>query len=275
MRILDFRAGKMTKRGLDLGDVGDVLSVVGPGALFGIGGAGLGSIIDMLAGTKRLWTTILGLTGLAGGVGLGSTGLFKSWFAAERGPEFPKKLSDIPAYAKIFRYIVFMRADPSAFKGSDHPIFRRLPEMDGEQLYCHLTQLGIAPNTLPGYRANPYVHNVAANLVSPTDPRQFAILHAAHFNLEVVPLQLCWNELDANQRNRLFSSLGAYREKLALNANDPTISKEADNEFNKLVKQLIEYGKKEHADALRILHQQHQMDVQEFAQQIQQVKQRP
>jgi len=45
MLILDFRTGKMTKLALDLGYV-PAMAI--PGALFGIGGAGLGSLIDML-----------------------------------------------------------------------------------------------------------------------------------------------------------------------------------------------------------------------------------
>jgi len=73
MLILDFRTGKMTKLALDFGDVA---SVAIPGALLGLGGVGLGSLIDMLAGTKRRWTTILGLTGLAGGAGLGGLGRY-------------------------------------------------------------------------------------------------------------------------------------------------------------------------------------------------------
>jgi len=68
MLILDFRTGKMTKLAFDFGYV---TSAAIPGALLGLGGAGLGSLIDMLAGTKRRWTTILGLTGLAGGAGVG------------------------------------------------------------------------------------------------------------------------------------------------------------------------------------------------------------
>jgi hypothetical protein len=58
----------MTKMALD---IADVAYVVGPGAALGLGGAGLGYLIDMLAGTKRRWTTILGLLGLVGGAGAG------------------------------------------------------------------------------------------------------------------------------------------------------------------------------------------------------------
>jgi len=40
----------MTKMALDLGDIASVLI---PGGVLGLGGAGLGYLIDQLAGTKR------------------------------------------------------------------------------------------------------------------------------------------------------------------------------------------------------------------------------
>jgi hypothetical protein len=73
MLILDFHTGKMTKLALELGDVA---YVVGPGAALGLGGAGLGYLIDMLAGTNRKWTKILGLLGLVGGAGAGGLGRY-------------------------------------------------------------------------------------------------------------------------------------------------------------------------------------------------------
>ena len=83
MLILDFRTGRMTKMAFDLGYIP---ATAIPGAFFGIGGAGLGSLIDMLAGTDRRWTKILGLLGLAGGAGLGGLGLH--WYKRENDPKY-------------------------------------------------------------------------------------------------------------------------------------------------------------------------------------------
>jgi hypothetical protein len=82
MLILDFRTGKMTKLAFDLGYI-PAMAI--PGALLGLGGAGLGSLIDMLAGTDRRWTKILGLLGLAGGAGAGGLGLH--WYKQYGTPE--------------------------------------------------------------------------------------------------------------------------------------------------------------------------------------------
>jgi len=79
----------MTKLALDFGDIAYVAV---PGALFGLGGAGLGSLIDMLAGTDRRWTKILGLLGLAGGAGAG--GLFR----------YLDKRSNTPA-GRLFQFL--------------------------------------------------------------------------------------------------------------------------------------------------------------------------
>ena len=86
MLILDFRTGKMTKLALDLGYV-PAMAI--PGALFGIGGAGLGYLIDTLAGTNRRWTKILGLLGLAGGAGLGALDRYMD--KRSRTPKIPKE----------------------------------------------------------------------------------------------------------------------------------------------------------------------------------------
>jgi len=73
MLILDFRTGKMTKLALNFGDIA---AVAAPGAFLGTLGAGFGSLVDMLAGTDRRWTKILGLLGLVGGAGLGGLSLY-------------------------------------------------------------------------------------------------------------------------------------------------------------------------------------------------------
>jgi len=73
MLILDFRTGKMTKIALDFSDAASALISAG---LLGLGGAGLGYLIDMRAGTGKRWTKILGLLGLLGGLGLGAYGRY-------------------------------------------------------------------------------------------------------------------------------------------------------------------------------------------------------
>ena len=266
----------------------DIASVAAPAAVLGAGGAGIGSIIDMLAGTKHRWTKILGLLGLAGGAGLGSAGLVKPLFAATKQElEFPEKLSDIPRYAGIYRYIVSMRLGPDTLKNADDPILqlfiKTVGSMDAKTLYNYFAWPGRTPsqtpdqalNQLPKYRSNPYHYNMLANIIPANDPRQFAILHATYLNLEMVPLQLCWNELDKNQRNQLFSHLERYREALASTADSSEISQDAENALETIKRLLIQSGKQANADALQILHNEHRTDAQELARQIQQVKQQP
>ena len=265
----------MTKLAFDLSNVASAAIL---GSLFGFGGAGLGSIIDMLAGTDRRWTKILSLLGLAGGVGVGGMGLLEPLFAARQWRKLPTKLSDIPDYVDDYRYIVAMRLDPSSFQQEvDHTLQAMIKAMNGESLYRYLYSMWPkqTPDQFSKHESSPYIYNAVAHLIPATDKRQFAIRHAAHLNLEMLPLQVCWKELDAGSRYQLFLDFAAYRDKLAPTADDAAINQEAENAFNTVVARLIQYGKTEHARALQILHDKHKMDVQELARQIQQGQRQP
>jgi len=261
MLILDFRTGKMTKLALDLIDVA---SVVGPGAALGLGGAGLGYLIDMLAGTKRRWTTILGLTGLAGGAGVGG------WlrYMYKQQLRFPEKVGDVTSYADKFIEIASKRLpeDQLQQNGTQR---NDIGKMEGTILFDQLAVPGLSPNSILASKPNPYSHSAFASLIPLNDRRQIAIRHAAYTNLEAVPLHLCWNELDADQRDQLFKYFRTYRDWLSLAADNPAIDPEAENAFSTVVQLLVRYGKGEHAKTLQELHGKHKANVQELAKQIQ------
>jgi len=282
MLILDFRTGKMTKLALNLGDV---VSVVGPGALFGIGGAWLGSIIDMLAGTKYRQIKTSSLTGLAGAAGLGSIGLaVPPQQGQQQGQQppppppstFPEKMEDVPRYVKAFRGIAFSRLDPEQLRGAVDPMLQHAVKgMDGKALYSYLTRSGQNSDEFGAYRPSPRALSVMASLLPDTDKRQFAIRHAAHLNLEMMPLQLCWNELDKNQRDTLFTYFRIYMDELAQTAEYPVISLQAKIALDAVRRLLNQYGKKEHAAILAALHNHHDADIQQFAHEIQQAQLQP
>jgi hypothetical protein len=264
----------MTKLAFDLWDVA---SVVGPGAALGLGGAGLGSLVDMLSGTKYRQIKTSSLTVLAEDAVLGSVPPFavaRGQQLARQLPKFPKKLGDIPDYAETYRAVASIRfAQRPLLDAVDPALQYAIKGMEGKILYNYLTWPGQTSDKLPEYRLNPRVHSVMASLIPATDKRQFAIQHAVHFNLEMVPLQLCWKELNESQRDQLFSYLRAYRNTLASTADNPVISSEAENAFNTVVKLLTQYGKAAHATALQVLHYQHKANIQELAEQIQQIQQ--
>jgi len=71
MLVFDFRTGKMTKMAFDFIDFVDIVVPALKGGIYGLIGLALGDIIDQHIGTRNRWATILGLTGLIAGLGIG------------------------------------------------------------------------------------------------------------------------------------------------------------------------------------------------------------
>jgi len=243
MLILDFRTGKMTKMALDFD--------------------GTAPVPDQ--------------TGSAGSAGRRGVYLFDQQQQQPPPPKLklPEKIKDVERYADNFIGIASTPLTQGPLQEDAGPSLQSFRVMDGKALYSYLAEPGLSPYSFLMYRPNPFTHSVIASLLPATDKRQIAIRHAAHLNLEMVPLQMCWNELNADQREPLFSYLRAYRDTLALTANDPVISPEAEGAFNTIVMLLTQYGKGEYAKALQVLHYKHQMDVRKLYQQIQQAQQQP
>ena len=78
MLVFDFSTGKMTKMAFDVGDFLDIVVPALKAGMYGLIGLTLGDLIDQHIGARNRWSTILGLTGLIAGLGIGEYGRYLS-----------------------------------------------------------------------------------------------------------------------------------------------------------------------------------------------------